>query len=294
MRISESTIKRVVSALVTLPAYAFFLWYGGFNYISIFLLSTIVTLFCLYEYYQITSGTGLGKAFIVPGMIAGFFVNVVMYVYAFGKVTTLNSIFGDFDARLLVAVLVVFFCAIMIVQIFRRPIQGGIFAITTTVFGVIYIVVFFSHIILIRSLADGFAYLLLLNVVVMANDSFAYFGGMLFGRHKTGLAVSPNKSWEGYFSGMLFSIIFVLLTNEFCAAFLEFRLFSTIEAAFAGILLAVGGDIGDLVESAFKRDGKVKDSGRLLPGHGGMWDVFDALIFTMPLFYYYLKLRGVQ
>ena len=294
MRINESTVKRILTALATLPVYLFFLWYGGFNYISIFMLSTIVSLFCLYEYYQITSGTDAGKAFVVPGMIAGFLVNIVMYIYAFGKVTTLNRIFGDFDGRLLIAVIVLFFCAVIVIQLFRRPIKGGIFAVSTTMFGVVYIVLFFSHIILIRSLADGFAYLLLVNVVVMANDSFAYFGGMLFGRHKTGLEVSPNKSWEGYFSGMLFSIVFVLLTNEVCSTFFEVHLFSTIEAAFVGILLSVGGHIGDLVESAFKRDGKVKDSGRLLPGHGGMWDVFDALIFTMPLFYYYLKLRGVQ
>ena len=294
MRIHESTVKRVLTALVTLPVYLFLLFYGGFNYAAIFVLSSAVSLFCLYEYYQITSGTGSGKAFVVPGLIAGFFVNVVMYFFAFGKVSGLNGYIEGFDARYLIALLVIFFCAIMIIQIFRRPIQGGIFAVTTTVFGVIYIVLFFSHIILIRSLANGVAYLLLLNVVVMANDTFAYFGGMLFGRHKTGLAVSPNKSWEGYFSGMLFSIVCVLLANEFCSVFFDLNLFSTIEAAFVGILLAVGGDIGDLVESAFKRDGKVKDSGRLLPGHGGMWDVFDALIFTMPLFYYYLKLRGVQ
>jgi phosphatidate cytidylyltransferase len=294
MRISEATVKRVLSALVALPVYSFFIWFGGFYYSTIFLLSTALSLACLFEYYQISSASGETKPFIIPGLVAGFFINVVVYIFAFGKVTGLSRYVGDFDARWLVGVFILFLCSVIIIQIFRRPLKGGIFALSSTVFGVVYIVLFFSHIILIRSLTDGFAYLFILNLVVMVNDSFAYFGGMLFGRHKTGFAVSPNKSWEGYFSGILFSIIAVLIANEVCTTFFGLALFGTFEAAFIGILLAVCGDLGDLIESAVKRDGKVKDSGTLIPGHGGMWDVFDALIFTMPLFYYYLKIRGVQ
>jgi len=72
------------------------------------------------------------------------------------------------------------------------------------------------------------------------------------------------------------------------------QLFSMIEAAVAGIFLSILGHIGDLVESAIKRDGSIKDSGSIIPGHGGMWDAFDALIFTYPLFYYFLILKGVS
>lgn len=294
MSVGQATVKRVLSALVLFPAYVFLIWFGGVSYLSILFLSTLVSLFCLYEYFQITTGTEEGKPFIVPGLIAGAVINVVMYIFAFGKVTGINRYLGDVDAKLIIAVVVLFFCVVLTMQIFTRPLKGGIFSISSTIFGVMYIVFFFSHIILIRSLSDGFAYLLILNLVVMGNDTFAYFGGVLFGKHKTGLPVSPNKSWEGYFSGVLFSIIIVLVTNEILGTFFGLQLFSTIEAAFVGVLLSVAGDIGDLVESAVKRDGRVKDSGTLIPGHGGMWDVFDALIFTMPLFYYYLKIRGVQ
>ncbi len=127
----------------------------------------------------------------------------------------------------------------------------------------------------------------------MVNDSAAYFGGVLLGRHKTGFEVSPNKSWEGYFSGILFSIITVTIYNEALITFFSKKLFSTFEATAIGIVLALLGNIGDLAESSVKRDANIKDSGTIIPGHGGMWDVFDALILTFPVFYYYLKIRGI-
>jgi phosphatidate cytidylyltransferase len=228
------------------------------------------------------------------GLIAGLLVNVLVYFFTFGKVMALSSYFAEYDARWFFALIVVVLIAMTVTQIFVRPIKGGIFSLSATLFGVIYIVLFFSHIIMIRSLTNGFIYLLILHVIVMINDTFAYFGGVFFGRHKTGLMVSPNKSWEGYFSGILFSMIAVIVVNEFFSIFYSLHLFGTIEAAFVGIFFSLAGDLGDLVESAVKRDGKVKDSGRLIPGHGGMWDVFDALVLSLPLFYYYLKLKGVQ
>ena len=93
---------------------------------------------------------------------------------------------------------------------------------------------------------------------------------------------------------MLFSILAMIITSQVYAVFFGRNLFSMIEAAILGIILGILGDLGDLIESAIKRDGAIKDSGSIIPGHGGMWDVFDALIFVFPLFYYYLVLKGVQ
>jgi phosphatidate cytidylyltransferase len=287
-------MKRMASGILLLPLYLLLMWYGGFDYLSILLVSIVISLSCLYEYYQIVIGTEEGRPFILEGMVAAFFLNILIYMFAFGKVLGSSSYIAEFDARWLVALIVIVTIAVMLRQIFTRPIKGGIFTIGVSLFGVIYIALFFSHIILIRSLANGFAYLIMLHVIVMVNDTFAYFGGMLFGKHKTGFAVSPNKSWEGYFTGVLFSIIAALVTNEVFHTFFDVELFGTLESAFVGVFFAVAGDLGDLVESAIKRDGKAKDSGTIIPGHGGMWDVFDALIFSMPLFYFYLKIKGVQ
>jgi len=143
-------------------------------------------------------------------------------------------------------------------------------------------------------LKDGLYYILILNITVMANDSAAYFGGVLFGRHKTKFEVSPNKSWEGYFSGLLFSILAMIIINQVFASFFGRELFGMIEAAIIGIVISFLANTGDLVESTVKRDGSIKDSGSIIPGHGGMWDVFDAMIFSMPVFYYYLILKGIH
>jgi len=180
------------------------------------------------------------------------------------------------------------------VHIYKRPVAGGIYSLATTVFGVVFIAFLFSHIILLKSLKDGYIYVLILNAIVMLNDSGAYFGGVYFGKHKAGFKVSPNKSWEGYFSGLLTSIIAMLLISMVLESFFGKSLFSMVEATIIGIVISVIGNIGDLAESAIKRDGSIKDSGSLIPGHGGLWDVFDSMIVTLPLFYYYLVLKGVQ
>ena len=142
-----------------------------------------------------------------------------------------------------------------------------------------------------KALKDGFLYILILNIVIMMNDTAAYFGGVLFGKHKLNFPVSPNKSWEGYFSGLFFSIIAMIAVNAAYGLLLDKYLFSTTECIAAGAFLSLLGHIGDLAESAVKRDAEKKDSGAFFPGHGGMWDIFDALIFASPFFYYYLILR---
>ncbi len=144
-----------------------------------------------------------------------------------------------------------------------------------------------------KAFNDGFYYILILNIVIMINDTGAYFGGVLFGKHKTNFAVSPNKSWEGYFSGFLISIIAMIVCNEIFHSSNGASFFTLLEAACLGAFLSIIGHIGDLAESAIKRDSVIKDSGSIIPGHGGMWDVFDALIFALPFFYYYLVLKGV-
>lgn len=289
------TLKRILSAVIALPIYVFFIMTDSINSLPVFFASTIVSLACLYEFYQIVKSEDKGSPFIISGLIFGLFINILMYVYAFGKIYGYNKYLGEYDVRTLVAIISLFLVIIMFIQVIKRPIEGGIYSLSTTVFGLIYIVISFSHIILLKALpgGNGIYYILLLHLVVMINDSAAYFGGVFFGNHKTGLAISPNKTWEGYFSGMLFSIISIIVFNEIMITFYSIKLFSTLEAAFLGVILSLFGNMGDLIESSIKRDGRIKDSGSIIPGHGGMWDVFDALIFCLPVFYYYLKIKSV-
>ncbi|MGV7928996.1 MAG: phosphatidate cytidylyltransferase [Spirochaetota bacterium] len=290
----NETSTRILSAVVALPVYCFLVVTDLFYSLPILIASLVISLGCLYEYYQISSRDEGNRPFIGAGMVMAAAVNIIMYLYAFGKVYGYAAYVPPYDARFVFAILAIGLPIIFAVHIYRRPVAGGIYSLATTVFGVVFVAFLFSHIILLKALKDGYIYVLILNAIVMLNDSGAYFGGVYFGRHKAGFKVSPNKSWEGYFSGLLTSIIAMLLISLVLESFFGKSLFNMIEATIIGIAISVVGNIGDLAESAIKRDGSIKDSGSLIPGHGGIWDVFDSMIVTLPLFYYYLVLKGVQ
>lgn len=293
--LNKETLTRILSAVVTLPVLIYVLITDDFLSLPILFASCIISLTCLYEYYMITYKSEDEKPFITAGMIAGFCINLVMFLYAFGKPFGFSGVASGFDARLIMGFTVVFVAVVLTLQLFTRPLKGGAYSMAVTVFGVMYIALSVSHLILLKSLRDGSSYILLLVAVVMLNDTGAYFGGIMFGKHKAKIPASPNKSWEGYFFGLLFSLVAFILGNQVIASFITHgpTLFTMLESAFLGIVVSVLADIGDLVESAVKRDGGIKDSGRIIPGHGGMWDVFDAIIFVLPFFYYYLVFKGI-
>ena len=134
----------------------------------------------------------------------------------------------------------------------------------------------------------GPALLVFLFAVVFGNDAFAYFAGRAFGRRKLAPSISPGKTVEGFLGGILGGIALGLLVARFLPTGL-----STLQAAGWSALLAVAGVLGDLSKSMLKRSAGVKDSGKLLPGHGGMLDRVDALMFVAPAAWLYLRFRGV-
>ena len=282
----RETLLRVASAVVALPIYFLAIITDVMYSLPVLLISVLITLICLYEFYLITEHAG-AKPFKAAGMATAVLLNVLMYLYGYGKILGFSSFWG-MNSHYIIFVITIFLTVICILHLFKRPIQGGIFAISATLLGLILIVIPFAHIILMKSLRDGVFYIMLLNITVIINDVAAYFGGVLFGKHKINFPVSPNKSWEGYCFALFFCVLATVLYSQFCLIFYGRHLFSLPEAAIAGILISLSAAIGDLVESAAKRDSGIKDSGSIVPGHGGMWDVFDAMIFTMPLFYYYI------
>ncbi len=291
--LNRETLIRILSAVVTLPVLIYVIITNSFLYIPVLIATILISLICLYEYYIISDRGDDGRALIGTGLFFGLVLNFLMYFFAFGKTLGFSRFFGNFDGRIIIAFFVIFVAVILVQQLFTRPLKGGIYSLAVTVFGVMYIVLSISHLILLKSMKDGVYYIMILLAVVMLNDSGAYFGGILFGKHKAGLEASPNKSWEGYFSGLLFSIIGFILANQVCVSFFSRELFSMIESTILGIIISVLANTGDLIESAVKRDGGFKDSGSIIPGHGGMWDVFDATMFSLPFFYYYLVLKGI-
>lgn len=133
-----------------------------------------------------------------------------------------------------------------------------------------------------NTLAGGMGLVLFLLFITQFNDVCQYIWGKLLGRHKIIPKVSPNKTWEGFVGG----VTTVTLGAGFVAPYLTPM--SAIEGFGAGLIIGLGGFIGDVVISSVKRDLQIKDSGNLIPGHGGILDRMDSLIYTAPLFFHYL------
>lgn len=149
--------------------------------------------------------------------------------------------------------------------------------IGVTALSIIYIGTGFHYLAAIRN-KEGFALLMFSLLIVWLTDSGAYMGGRAFGKHKLWPAISPNKTWEGSITGVIVAMIFAVIYTHFVP--LGHGVPMMLLIAF---VMSVWGQIGDLVESALKRYYGVKDSGKILPGHGGILDRFDSLLFVLPL-----------
>jgi phosphatidate cytidylyltransferase len=160
---------------------------------------------------------------------------------------------------------------------------------SVTLFGILYLGITLSTLVATRGLFGGELLILFVLLVTWAADTGAYYVGTMWGRHLLAPAISPKKTYEGLIGGAVLALGIALLTQTW----LEPQL-SALDAVVLGLLLTATGLLGDLCESAIKRSAGVKDSGGILPGHGGMLDRIDSLLFTAPTFYYYVTVvRGL-
>ena len=146
--------------------------------------------------------------------------------------------------------------------------------------GLMYVPFLLGFLLLIRALPGGPAWMVYLLGMTWAVDAGGYFVGKGLGRHKMAPVLSPGKTWEGAVGGGIAGVGFSLLAGRFLPG-----THPGAEMWLIGLLLSVTGQVGDLAESVFKRQAGVKDSGHLLPGHGGMLDKVDSLLFNAPVLY---------
>lgn len=151
-------------------------------------------------------------------------------------------------------------------------------------FGIIYVSFLLSHMLLLRNRPMGTQWVFFLLITVWAGDTSAYFTGTLIGKHKLYPKISPKKSVEGLLGGIAGSIFVALLFRRFF--FRDLAWSHTVMLAFFIMIL---GQIGDFGESMLKRSANVKDSSRLIPGHGGILDRLDSFLFSTPFLYYYVR-----
>ena len=216
-------------------------------------------------------------------------ISLTRFVF-FGLLIGISSYFwGDkfFFLIILVGVLVN-----GIIQLIKNKLNDVIENLSSFLLGWLYVAVFFSFLILIRELPKsigieyriGGFWVIFLFICLWLTDTLAYFIGAPWGKHKILPGISPKKSWEGAMGGIIGAILSAFLAKGLFLK--DISLFSLIPLS---ILIGVFGQVGDFVESSFKRTANLKDSSHIIPGHGGILDRFDSLLFSAPLVYYYLR-----
>jgi len=181
---------------------------------------------------------------------------------------------------------------IMVRELFRQDMSKSLAHIAVTIFGIMYIGWMGSHLVMLRQLPValgvddniGARLVFFAALLTWANDTGAYLFGVAIGRHKLIPRISPNKTVEGAVGGLLVAGFCGWLCSKGLTPFL-----TPLAATVVGLAIGVTAQLGDLVESMIKRDAGIKDSAELIPGHGGVLDRFDSLLFTVPVLYYYFR-----
>lgn len=269
----SNLLTRVVIAFIFGPIIIYVTLLGKLPFL---ILVELFILLGLWEFFYLA---GL-KGFRIPKWI------LLLLGLAFG----LSAYFWGEKAFVVLLLAVLYLTALLLILEGRT--ESATADLATSVFALFYVAGLFSFLILMRELPQkvgldyrlGGLWITYLILCIWSCDTFAYFIGAPLGKHKLSLNVSPNKTVEGFFGGIMGAV---------AAAFFFYYVF--FKAGGLSHLLAVAafvaliGQIGDLTESLFKRDAKIKDISHIIPGHGGILDRFDSLLFVSPVVYYYLK-----
>lgn len=257
----ERAITGVIFVIVLISS----LLLGKWSFATFFML---VSLLSLDEFYKIVN-----KDEIKPNRVAGLLLGLALLLsFSLFKIDVLSL---NHFLYLIPFMTVVFWC-----ELYRKS-ESPFINIAYTFLGVIFAVIPFIFFINLGFL-DGeynFQYPLGFLILLWASDTGAYLAGMSFGKTKLFERHSPKKTWEGFFGGMALSVIASLTLSQF---FLGIDMWQWIVSS---LLIVIFGTYGDLTESMLKRSYQIKDSGNLLPGHGGLLDRFDGLLLAAPLVY---------
>ncbi|NSW92330.1 MAG: phosphatidate cytidylyltransferase [Firmicutes bacterium] len=182
------------------------------------------------------------------------------------------------------------FVLLLLLLLFPLPVffhgKYNVADISMTIYSIFYTVFMFSFIVLTRELRNGIFFIWIIFIGAWATDTFAYFGGITFGKTKLIPAVSPNKTLEGSISGVIGSVVAIALYGFFVRQSLNYLTYY--HFIIMGVLCGIMSQVGDLTASAIKRYAKIKDYGNIIPGHGGILDRFDSVLLISPIIYLYV------
>lgn len=223
------------------------------------------------------------KAEIRPNVLLGNILGIILYFIVVICSYCEENLFAICLACLTAVSLLIF-----VVELYSKA-KEHFTNISYTFLGGIYVVVPLALTSLIINIKGDFSPMILMSVFIFAwcNDTFAYLTGMKFGKHKLFERISPKKTWEGSIGGAVSVIIAAVIISLFSDSMQVY------DYIIIAVLTSIVGTFGDLTESMFKRQIGVKDSGNILPGHGGILDRFDILLLVLPVVYAYLKVRFI-
>jgi phosphatidate cytidylyltransferase len=268
--------KRVASALVLAPVALAGIWFGDAALATLLACASAVG---AWEFYRLARAGG-ARPFARTGIAAAGLVPIAVHAHVLGVV------------RVPIAALSVLPLAWLAASVWRRGVAGEpLRAVGSTLLGIAYVAVPLSFAYLLRAFdyavgrAAGTAVLLLPVLGTWASDVGAYFAGRAIGGARLLPSVSPGKTVAGAVGGLLLTALVVVLYERYVLVRYAQLAFGPGRALLFGLAVSVAAQLGDLVESLLKRDAGVKDSSNLIPGHGGVLDRVDSLLFVLPLSY---------
>ncbi|MDO5664137.1 MAG: phosphatidate cytidylyltransferase [Bacteroidia bacterium] len=273
---SKNLLTRTVAGIIYIAVILIGILGGKYSFISVFGVFLAVGLFEFYRMVEKNRSHAISKVFNIA---SGVLIFLSAYLY-------LENI-----CKIALPIISILYLLILFVSVVFTSQKDILHTIIYSVFGQIYITVPLSTLMLIsyqhQTLSNTYyyAFVLAIFVFIWVNDTAAFMVGSLFGKHKLIERISPKKTVEGFIGGIVFSVLAAIVLSS--------TFFTDYSSAFwigFGIIAALFGTLGDLFESLIKRTYEVKDSGSLIPGHGGILDRIDSLLIAIPAIYIYLSI----
>ncbi len=264
-------LQRWLTALILAPLVLWIILKG--TTLLVAALVSVVAIFAIREYLRIICGNDEGPVS----------QSIKIISYSISMMLVMGACLGSLQIMILILALNLMMLCMFV--LFRFATTPDVFdLISKQVLGVVYIPVSLALLVFVHAIEGGKFWIIWLLIVSFANDTGAFYTGTFFGKTKLAPNISPNKTVEGSVGGVATSVLFGFV---FCLIF-----FSDLSLALltipCALIMAVAGQVGDLFESAMKRATQVKDSGRILPGHGGMLDRIDGVLLAIPVLYAFL------
>ena len=257
------------------------------------LIYVLLLVFCLYNehaliilffVFGIISLAEFKKLIQLKGIMPYILFTVIYFIFGYWQLV-MNSTKGLDEATQILQVITIFVLLFLIKDLFSEK-TIPLFSSKRFILTTFYISSAFVFLVLIANYYPEYNPNILLGcfILVWVNDTFAYLVGSRFGKQKLFPSISPKKTVEGFLGGLLFACI----SSYFIAEYTNTLTFTY--WLILSVIVSVFGTVGDLIESKFKRQAKVKDSGVIMPGHGGLLDRFDSIIFAAPFIYLFLRI----